>query len=279
MKTTHILSALALSALALPVFISCGNDDDPDVPTIVPGGTMLNAIGDYNIYYDSKGRVDRVTYRKSGESLMIDYDKGIITRQGYDDDLDNIPMEVTFNMKGYITSLSSSWDYVDTEDGDRDKGSGRTSVSYDGYGHLIRIETMSAGTETEDGYTTAYTDNELYELTWQRGNLVKVVNTDNETEGAHNYTSTEVYDITYSTEVNTFKQMTWGLSSTFSDDWSFQALAAVGLFGIGSEQLATRIVETDNGRPEDTYNITYTLATNGSIASETINGRTLGYKY
>lgn len=273
------IGSLALCALTAATFVSCNDDENPDVPTLEPDGTQIVSIGNYNFYYDSKDRVEKVMNLSTKEEVKIDYGDGTITFSGFDDETDNTPMDVDFNLKGYITGISGTWDYVDTEDGDRDKGGVRSTFSYDGDGHLISIKTETNGTETEDGYSSTYSGSETYDLTWQGGNLIKVTENDVYNEGSYTEKSVTEFDITYGTEVNKYNQTPWSLTETFSGDGVLQALAAAGLFGKGTEQLPTRIDETEDGLSEGAWTVSFTLNANGSIATETFRSNTYKYKY
>ena len=98
--------AMALCSIS---FTSCSDDDEggvPSGPSITFGGENLMSVDDYIFWYDGNGRCYKVSDGWNDDVVEIDYETGMIRS----DDL-GTEMNISFNSKGYITSLSASWNH------------------------------------------------------------------------------------------------------------------------------------------------------------------------
>lgn len=277
-KTFRLLGAFALCTMMLPVFTSCGNDDDdddaPEIPQIE--GSRVTKVGDYILGYDSKGRLDYVS--SSDESLTINYDKGTISFN--DDEESYNDLKVKFTSKGYLAEVSSSWE--GTEDGYKYKESGKASFSYDGDGHLTKGSSSYTTTYQEpgQGQSYSYSSKGSFKVTWESGNMTKFNETSQGDDGVWSY---DVY-IEYGATANRFYQVPVSLSEVALGGDIYSALAAAGLFGIGPKELPSNFEETsldtdDDYNYEYSYSANYTLNDNGSIRTEKIDGKTYAWSY
>lgn len=281
-KTLRIAGALALCFTMIPVVSSCGDDEDGNEPgggnsVVVEGtGTRLVSLGGMRIKYDEDGRVYRLG--SNDEFMEIDYKKGVI-KYSDSEDYEEADIKVKFNSKGYISSLSQEWDYEDEDEWSKGKGS--ASFSYDGDGHLVKV-TMSSSEEYKDYEYNEYGKyNEELEIenTWSEGNLVKVVENGKELgddDGDDIWRQVCLFD--YGMDQNKFLQMTVSQSDYMLGDTDFDILAWVGLFGVGSKDLPSRIDGDDEGY-KFTDELRFTLNENGTIASEFDGDDTYIYGY
>ena len=286
---TQIVPVLAIAAC--PVFFTACSDDDeggstPKQPVETFQGKLVTRMGDMNMSYDEMGRCYRITDVYS-EDVIIDYDEGTITYGGDD------PVNVTFNAKGYITSLSASWNWRDEySDGyETCKGSGKFTFSYDGDGRLVKCASTSSesGEYSEDGekykYSEKATSTGVYE--WRNGNLVTCdveysYNSDGD-KGAETHHATIEYDD--DGLVNEYGQHTWAIADYGLDINEYmEALSLVGMLGAAPAMLPTAIstVDTetwdlqDGGTDtwEDDVTIDYQFLANGLLNWERWNNRT-----
>lgn len=281
MKTFRMLGALALCAVTVPFLTACGDDnDEPDNGGVnIIQGDHLTSVGNYGISYDSKGRVSSV--RSNGDVLYIDYDHNTITVSDNDDYDDEGELNVKFNGKGFITELSSSWDYQDRDDGEfyRTRGSGKIEYRYDGDGNLISVNCKSDETEEYNNRTEKYSENYTIDLTWSNGCMMKSVENGEENEDGRVHTWTETYDVQYGNQANAYLQMPLCLSEIFGLDDELDVLGVIGLFGNGPAFLPNKLTETETYDRPESWNISFTLNDNGSIASERIGSTTYRYTY
>lgn len=277
-KTFRMVGAAALCAVLMPALSSCGSDDDdepnggPDIPGIEEEGpsgvstpVRLTSIGGVNIYYDDKGRVERV-----GRDVIIDYSDGTIRLD--DDEV----MNIKFNGKGYISEVSGSWDYED-EDG-RTKGGGKMKFSYNGSGNLVKCESSSNETYWEDGYKYNYSETLTMDAEWKDGNLEKIEATEVEKEDGETDRDYMLTTYAYGDQLNKYYQMPLALSYGFFDDEEISVLAAAGLFGIGSKYLPSALAEIDDDYTHSNR-VSYTLNDNGSIAREYFDNSGVNWNY
>ena len=276
-KTFRMVGAAALCAVLMPALSSCGSDDDdepnggPDIPGIEEEGpsgvstpVRLTSIGGVNIYYDDKGRVERI-----GNYVEIDYSKGTIG-------LEDGEMDIKFNGKGYVSEISGSWDYG-VDDG-RAKGSGKMKFTYNGSGNLVRCNSSSNETYYEDGYKYSYSETFTMDAEWKDGNLEKIEATAVEKEDGETDRDYMVTTYAYGNQINKYYQMPIALSYGFFDDEEISVLAAAGLFGIGSKYLPSALAEVEDSYT-DSYRISYTLNDNGSIAREYFDNSAYNWNY
>ena len=269
--------AFALCAVMVPAVTSCGDDNDEPGnggSAVVMDGTRLTSINNALIQYDSEGRVARFGSRSDyGE---IDYRNGILHLS---DDDEYGDMNVRFNGAGYISQLSQDWDYED--DGERWQGSGKATFSYDGDGHLVKVNISSSESyrDYEDGESGKYTEEYTVDLSWRNGNLMTITQRGEENEDGDRERWEEVYDLTYNLQENRYLQPTISQFESILDESEYTILACAGLFGIGSELLPSKIVESDDDGYTHTTNLTFNLNANGTIASERDNYNTYIYGY
>ncbi len=267
-RTLRIVGAIALCLTMIPTLTSC-KDDEPGNGgnAVIMDGTRLTSVGDIKISYDSEGRV----YRFGDDTgyVEIDYKNGLIIPSGYNED--GVLFKVKFNGKGYISSLTQNWRYDDFDEWS--EGIGTASFSYDGDGHLVKVTTTTSEDYSENGESGKYSEKSTIELTWRNGNLIHVAQNGTESDG---YEWSEDYALGYNMQENKFRQMTWSQFSCIFEKFSY--MACVGMFGVGSELLPSRIEETDDGY-SDTTDLRFTLNSNGTIASEKIDGYTYRYGY
>lgn len=284
-KTFRILGAMALCAVMIPAVSSCGGDDDGDEPgnggVVDVEGTRLTSINGVRIVYDADGRMTQVG---SPYGVKIDYSRGTII---VDDDDEEGTADVRFNGHGYLSELSSSWDYTDDEDRYeyRYTGSGKVTFSYNGDGNLTKV--VSESRETEKNLTTGgkedYYDRYMITLTWRDGNLITAVEEGEERDDDGTERWTDTYTYTYGNQSNKYFQMPISVSYPIADDSAYEVLAAVGLFGKGPAMLPDYMRESeveDNGYTDShSYNISFSLLGNGAIKTEDFGYHTYNYGY
>lgn len=271
MKLFNFMGISALSALMLPMLISCSDEpnggDNADKNVIEFDGTRLTSIDSYNVKYDGDGRVSTISYGNSNE-LEFDYSKGVIY-------LDYEEANVKFNGDGYITEISQSWDFKET--GYEDKGSGKLKFSYKD-GRLTKIESNASGTEKEDGETYKWEEKYTSNLTWKNGNLTEISSKGSEIEDGDKDDWSEDYSISYGTQLNEFNQYCFTVAEDVIMGGSEAMLVCVGLFGDGPSMLPTSIT-SDYDRHSYTTSLSFTLNSNGSIKTEKVDNNTLSYGY
>lgn len=281
MKTLRMIGAMALCAVIAPAVTSCGDDDknEPGGGTVIEiDGERLTSVAGYNIGYDSEGRPEVIS--GSYDRINIDYSRGTITPGGSDYDEDEV-LNVKFNGKGYISELSSSWDYTEIEDGVKYqyKGSGKATFSYDKDGHISSVRVSSSDVERSQYGTYKYEDNIASDYTWEEGNLVKIEEEDIEIEDGDKEVDYETYEFDYGNNINTYKQMPWAYSDAFAFDDEMYVLASCGLFGVGPRMLPSYMTETNDYGSNYSRNISYTLNTYGALSVERIGNNTYRYGY
>lgn len=307
MKTFNFFFALCLCAGALS-FASCG-DDDPvtdgsggGIPGGGNGGNGGSGVGtgtgnnsslvknagvlltsfDYNgtdyLSYDDLNRLTQIT-EPYGGVIKFDYEKGKITRTGSDDQWD---FNVAFTPAGYISSVSGkSWyessNYSYTLNGN-------VAYAYDAAGHITAITENGTESGVEYGEAFAYSGTMTTIFTWSDNNLVKVVQSGRDSDGC---SSTVTYVISYGSQKNKYMQMPsiFVLCDILNSETAYDPTwALVGLSGAGTAKLPTSI-EIDETFVEDgevdtdhhTYNLSYTLNQDGTIATESHTES--GYQY
>lgn len=278
---------MILSAVILPAFTSCKDDDKysepegaPDVPVIEDASgnkVRVKGISGIEIFYDDKGRVEAVGYGRDNLVAFVDYEAGKImlaSLEGPEDGLD-----VKFNGKGYLESISGSWDFK--EDGDRYKGNGKITFSYDGSGRLLKYVNTSSSEDYEDGEKYIYSGTITCELKWKNGVINEIAVTDVYNEDGDNdkneWTSTYKYDGLK----NKYCQMPLSIIANvlgFGEEGEFAALGVAGLIGYGPELLPELCTEEEDGEKSN-YSLSYDLNPNGSIKAESFYGHTYNWYY
>lgn len=276
----------------VPAVVSCGGGDDydePDGPGATPGGInngtsetqglYLTSINDLDISYDSKGRVIGFSGNYYDESVTIDYSKGKIFITSYDDEDET--MDVKFNDKGYISSFSQKWEY--SEDGEYWKGSGSASASYDKAGHITKITSKSNESYRDEEESGSYSGEETWTFNWSNGNLTSVVLKYSENEDGDKYNGTEKYILSYGTEENTFKQVSFHVYEYVLDSDVWAVFGCAGLMGVGTDLLPEEMVWSEQYNDEDGYSeteyFTFTKNNNGTLHSERMGYNSVTYGY
>lgn len=292
MKKFRTIGILALCALAIPSLTSCKDKDKDDEPgfdgpsggsssinaVIDFDGQLLTSIGDVDIWYDSKGRVEEVGDGYE-DNIIINYSKGTI--KFYESD-----GTIKFNNKGYISGLTLSLDdtYYDSWEGAsfRSTGSGSYTFNYNSSNQLtsidFKIKVNEKNLSTKESYDFEATTN--VSLSWNKGNLVSTTWKVVEIEDGYRDTWNGRYNIEYGSKVNEFRQMPFAVSDyAIFDDYLMNTLASVGLFGVGTANLPIYLEEIDEGEYDYDINMSYSLNANGAIYKETYDYETLYYSY
>lgn len=280
-------------------FVACGDDDDDDGGSgvIQSGGftgsdgqtVRLTSVGDLVINYDANGKVTSFGDADEGELYTISGSSFSIAGTNY-------KYNFSTNGKGYITKLVFSYDFTDS-DGDSEKGSGTINFSYNGSGQITGysgsgsseyVDVYNNGNSVDKGSEKSTVD---VTCAWSSGNLTSVVQQDKGTYTENgettNYEDTDTYTFTYGSQANVTKQYTYYVSKPFLGG-GLSALSMVGFFGIGTAYLPTGYtkeeVENRDGEQPYTYTsnytLTYTLNSNGTIATEQRNNSSvIQYRY
>lgn len=280
MKRLKFIGMAAFAVALCGGFSSCSDDDDdnggsvPTGPTATFSGKLLSQIGRYTFSYDENGRCVEVSHPSGDDGASeIDYSTGTITTD-YGD-----TYNVTFNGKGYITSLYGAWDYI--EDGESSSGSGRISFSYDGNGHLIGVTSSGSSTEVYEGERYSYSESGKAVLTWQDGNLIKTEQTVTENDGGEKITEVVRSSFEYGNQANPTGQYCVALENNFLD-LELSVYSHIGLFGVGPAYFPTSYSYYENYDGEehtDNGNCSYTLNSDGTINRETVGGINYNYSY
>lgn len=245
-----MLSALILALPSL-CLTSCGGDDDDDgngsnsstTAGVINPETGLRIISisegytTYRYSYDSNGRLFAIA--GDGESCTISYNPAKIY---ISEDSEEGPYNVSFNNKGYISSMDRTWNYTDT-DGYQYSGFQHRSFSYDKNGHLTTISTSYKELDDEYSETVTYT--------WNNNLLTSVVYKGSEGD----LTAAIKTDFEYNNEeyTNKFLQITptllWGEAFGFfiqNDPYNYLTdyLACAGFFGKGPDRLPSACTST-----------------------------------
>ena len=279
MKKTIKLVGLALIAMSVMPIASCGGDDKDVTP---PGqddieketGMRLTRVGSDRYSYDSEGRC--IAIRTSDYSFTIDWDKGeIFTRDS--DDPDGSTINFKTNGKGYITEMSSSWDYVDSEGAY--KGNEKFILTYDKSGHLVKSVCHSESSGFENGQEFEFEGEMIHNLTWEDGNLVHVNSFEDYTENGEREVDEDSYEISYNTnQENVYKQWTEGMLLNALDGLIYIELGHIGAYGVGPVNFPVNI-EAEEGNSKDNHSIKIYTNSDGLISKEVLDGQTLNYVY
>ena len=269
----------AIIAMVMCLFAACSDDDEdktPQGPTMTYAGKLPSKVGNYSFVYDDNGRCVQV---KSGSYVLgeIDYDKGILIS-------DDEEAKVSFTGKGYIKSIKASWDYKD-EDGSY-KGSGEISFSYNGDGQLTSYSESSSESGKEDGESFSFKGTYKATYTWKNGNLVKVVTEEMDTEDGEKSEAGSTCTIEYGDQKNELGQYSVGLADVL-DMEDADIFAYVGMLGKASSYFPVSYTEEWYEKDSDGYenegkhdsNMTYSFNSDGTIATEYVNGRSYNYSY
>lgn len=278
MKKGSVLAFIASGALVLPVFTACKSDepaggDDANKAVLNFDGDRLTSVDNFSIEYDNQGRVVEIDGRY--DDLEIDYSKGKI-------EMEDEEGNIKFNKSGYITEISMSWD--ETEEGYgysyQYKGNGTAKFSYDSNGHLTSMSYNSKETEKDliNKETSTWETSSTTTLKWSNGNLTSVKMDGWEKEDGDKESYKAEISIQYGSQVNKYQQFPLTIANFAIGEEPVNILAAVGLFGKGTAEFPTQLIDYEDG---DTYtiNISFDLNSNGSIRNENGNYGTYSYGY
>lgn len=309
MKTSKFFFAICLCAGALS-FASCGDDDpvtDPGSGGGIPSGgngggsgvgtgtgnnsslvknagvllTSFDYEGTDYLSYDDLNRLTQIT--KSGSVIKFDYEKGKVTRTGNGEQWD---FNVSFTPAGYISSISGKSWYENSNHNYSWTLNGTVAYAYDAAGHITAITENGTGTDVENGEAYTYSGTNTTMFTWSDNNLVKVVQSSRGSDGSY---GTVTYVISYGSQENKYMQMPsiFNLCDILNSETAYDfTWALVGLNGAGTAKLPTSI-EIDETFVEDgevdtdhnTYNLSYTLNQDETIATESHTQSGYGYQY
>lgn len=267
-------------AVVMCLFTACSDDDGnkiPEGPTTTFAGKLPTKVGSYTFVYDENNRCTQV---KNGSYVYceIDYDKGVIIS-------DDEEVNVSFNSKGYITEVSSKWNYE--EEGDTYKGSGKISFHYNGDGQLVSSSLSSSESGKEDGESFSYRTSGESSYTWENGNLVKTVIKEVEEDDQEKYEYGATYTIKYGDDKNELGQNTRTEVEVLELE-SVDVLSLIGMFGKSSRYFPVSYTDKyyekdmeEDYENEDDYNVRYDLNEDGTIEMEYISSDsyTTSYQY
>ena len=307
MKKFHASAvAVLMATLTATGLTACGGDDDegpggvPSVsasttptPTITDqnGNSLrLLQVGDASFSYDSNGRLTSVvtedeTYTISGSSFVLSYSDSEGSETGKYD------MNIQLNGDGLISKISFTGEWKESG-GDWEKSSGYMEYGYNGAKQLTNMSGSGTGqfhdVYHEDGQEVAddgWSKGSYSQVnTWTNNNLVSTSwkSEYNGVEDGVNYSGSDSENatFTYGSESNPLKQYSYYVATEASRSDVLCVLAMVGLHGVGPANLPTSLssswTEIENGYGEEpykhtgseTYQLKYTLNSNGTIATE-----------
>ena len=303
MKKRNYWSLLAIMMVAVLCvgFVSCGDDDDEGgnggnggngggKPQSEVSALHVTSACGYNYTYDDAGRLESIY--DSYDSYDFSYNPNKITDE-YGD-----VCTVGYNNKGFLSSLNYSESYDDYDE--RGECTASATLSYDGSGHLIKIEGSwkDSGYDKEDQKNYSETFKLTYTFTWSNNNLLQKVSYIDEGKNSDSsFKNTDTYTLTYdntamSDYANKWLQYGCFAELIFNDDIFDEVitpLCYVGLLGNGPAYLPSGMTEERyNERYEDgdkysddhtynNYNYRYTFNGDGSIKS--INYSSDWYQY
>ena len=282
-KTLRYLVPCMAMALCSISFTSCSDDDEggiPSGPSITFGGENLMSVDDYIFWYDGNGRCYKVSDGWNDDVVEIDYETGMIRS----DDL-GTEMNISFNSKGYITSLSASWNL--NEDGEKYSGSGKWTFSYNGSGQLTgeKINSKESYSSEYEAYDHSMTLNTTYK--WEGGNLMSGSTRMDAKEDGDEYTMTDDFTVSYDETLENphrqFPRVFYKLFSNGLTDSYLHLFGMVGMFGVGPENLPESyedVFEEEGYEPEHfSGTVSYGLNADGYFDWERINGYRYDYEY
>ena len=182
---------------------------------------------------------------------------------------------VTLNSDGLVTGIAmTTKEEIQQTYFESAVTQGSVTFSYNGQKQLVKITGTGTTHKEEDGEKWSYQTTFTQTNTWNNGNLTK-------TEVVANYTgggqATTTFTYTYGSLVNTTKQYPYRIAdSAINLGEGMAVFALLGYFGVGPANLPTsyteKLVENYSGEApfteENTYTLSYTLNSNGSIATE-----------
>lgn len=301
MKFLAMFFCCALCAAAL---YSCGDDDEEDTPLNIDENQVklidlfgnpfhVYAYGDYILSYDDKGNLTGWQYPNESPVTLKG---GKYVHSGYfEDDIDeDIEYSFSTNKAGLITKARLTMSYTDGYSEDW-----TMSWDYNESNQCIALKGSCKYTDRSydaDDYIETGTEDISVNYEWKNGNLTKAVykskdsNIKREYDDLYNSTDKETItaEYSYGSTKNPLCQVPASIAGWLTivhyEVGGIAPLALTGLFGKGPAYLPTKLTRTyeeygdDKTRPkkytyDDTDDISITLNTNGTIASEN------GYRY
>ncbi len=293
----YYLVSLCICLMGAMAFVSCSSDDDEGGGSASKGAGVIEGkanvrvtkVGNYNFYYDSKGRIDHIDYRNK-DAFHFKYNPNKVVL--YEEDDFEEEVSVSYNSNGYVSKFEASTSGKDGKD--TWSTSGSASYSYDGEGHLTKISSQWKETGTDDGEKYSATGKVNIAFSWKNDLLVSIVEDESETDDGETETSKSVRTYTYDTDkqenyFNEYLQYTPSFSKELEgmgDGEVEEALAYIGLMGKGPQYLPASSKNeweeyydgrTHEGSSSNTYK--YGFNSNGTIAYATIDGTRYNYSY
>lgn len=274
MKELKLFAFALIAVLACVVAASCSKDDGDVTP---PGqteienetGKRLTGVGEYRFRYDDKGQCSVISHYEDGvydyDEISIDWDKKEFIYREAAGQIGTLSKFKT-NSQGYITEVE---EYMINENGDLVRKIADITLSYDKAGYLINCTSKSHDTTVEASYK------------WKNGNIVNTMFIEDYIESDKHQKYEGKCEISYDlSSKNIYKQWTEGAAYGFGGVVSI--LCHVGLFGVGTVNFPTHIVEysVENGNTyEDDYSVSVSTYSSGLISSEKFDGETYDYTY
>ena len=291
-KTLKLFGVLLLGSVALD-FMACSSGDEPgggkasSTAGILDkeSGLRLKKAGDYTIYYDDNGRIERVTEGRYA-TYLFGYNPNTFSYvdSWYGDEEPNEIYKVGYNGSGFLSSMNYSFEDVN-EDGYKESESGEASISYSN-GHVTKITMSGKGSFYEDDYRYSWTGTGSVTFTWSKNRLVKVTWKETEKGAGEtwNYTEEWVYGYEDADE-NIYLQYTPSLAYAMEDN--LDIFAYVGLLGEGPDVLPSSATyyeeetssDGDDYTNEKTYSFRYGFNKNGSVSYTYVNNSRYDFSY
>ena len=288
-KNLMMTLAAVMFTAGVVVFSSCSKDDDEGSGSTSAGvldkksGLRLYKCGKYSFYYTEKGMLNYI--RDSYGRWTFSYGPNTIK---YDEGGDGESVaDVTYNSSGYLTSIYGSSTGQDGSDTWVEES--KTTMAYDGYGHLTTITAWGKETGTDNGKHYSDTWNGTYKLIWRNGLLEGATYNYKDVDDGDVYIEKKDWTYTYdkSDNENTFLQWTPSICGCLGNDEGYEdCFALVGLMGVGPSLLPSkgeRVGEwEEDGRTHNsdyTENYTYGFNSNGSVSFNYVNKTRYDFSY
>lgn len=314
-KTFRLIGMVLMAVLMSVGFTACSSNDDDDsnggngnnypnteahvIVTNNGNRYLLSSTSNnysrnypkYSYYYDEVNKLSKITGDCKSVQYATDYSIQyapsfkVSALIGESENYKNDSITMLFNTKGYITEITETYsfhnsDYTDT-------GSRTLKFSYDGQGHLTYISVSGKGTEFDDNGVSKwpYTLNSTLTLTWDDGNLMQTEYNEKQTGDSRPSSCKEIYKYTYGTVLNTYNQNTIVsalplLTPTQYRFIDFVSFVYIGWLGIGTKNLPNMYAyykqEEDEEAINQSYKVSYSINNEGLIEEENY-GSTLYY--
>lgn len=290
----YFLATVLLSATVVTGLTACGDDDDDEgggssstTAGVIDAksGLRIKGVGNYNYYYTDDGRIDYISDRYG--KWTFGYNPNTVTfvetYNGRTSKEETVA--VSYNKAGYLAGINYN-ETKEYSDGDEWTTTGKSSLSYDGSGHLTKISSSanSQGKEGGKNYTEKWSDD--IALTWKNNQLQKIVWVESGTKNGESWKSTETWNFTYDSDnENPYCQWAPSIAKPLDDD-IIELMAYAGLLGKGPSMLPdgceyedVYVEDGDTDRNESTKTYRYDYNDDGSISSTTINSTRYSFYY